>query len=174
MAQWICRCLQSCCPGLTPKHTFYAFIICSQICSTFVLVLWKEWKWTKRGRVWPICNTSLEGGEGGGRMAERFKGCYESSLSIWKKFEPTLANLMCFWANFHCVKWPNIEKWAWHLVTLIVSLLPSPLDHGTVNQPSWHISSVKLFTNVTSLHFQSLPTVVISVSSPESNLNIFQ
>ena len=55
---------------------------------------------------------------------------------LWKKFrslwqifdgyflllqnaEPTLANLRQNWANLHCCKWPNVEKYSNHLVTLI-------------------------------------------------------
>ena len=30
--------------GLTPKHSIYAFIIYSEICAIFVLVLWKRTK----------------------------------------------------------------------------------------------------------------------------------
>ena len=30
---------------------------------------------------------------------------------------------MCFWSNFHCYKWPNIEKYFNHLVTLAVNNL---------------------------------------------------
>ena len=37
---------------------------------------------------------------------------------IWQNAEPTLANLWHYWANFHCCKWPKIEKWSNHLVTL--------------------------------------------------------
>ena len=29
---------------------------------------------------------------------------------IWQNVEPTLANLVNYWADFHCLKWPNIEK----------------------------------------------------------------
>ena len=28
--------------------------------------------------------------------------------------------MFCFWENFHCCKWPNIEKQTSHLVTLVV------------------------------------------------------
>ena len=31
-------------------------------------------------------------------------------LSIWENLELTLANLFCFWTNFHGCKWPNVEK----------------------------------------------------------------
>ena len=30
-------------------------------------------------------------------------------------------NFLCFWANFHLFKWPNIEKYFCHLVTLFQS-----------------------------------------------------
>ena len=34
---------------------------------------------------------------------------FEALISIWKIFEPTLENSVCFWANLYCCKWPNIE-----------------------------------------------------------------
>ena len=30
-------------------------------------------------------------------------------LSICKNFEPTLAKVLCYWATFHCFKWPKIQ-----------------------------------------------------------------
>ena len=39
-------------PGSSPKHTINYIVIYNQICTIFVM--WKERKWTKRGRVWPI------------------------------------------------------------------------------------------------------------------------
>ena len=35
---------------------------------------------------------------------------FDSLFLIWQNAEPTLANLWHYWANFHCCKWPNIEK----------------------------------------------------------------
>ena len=29
---------------------------------------------------------------------------------IWQNAQPTLGNLLCFWAHFHCCKWPNIQQ----------------------------------------------------------------
>ena len=29
---------------------------------------------------------------------------------IWQNVDPILANLLDYWAHFHCYKWPNIEK----------------------------------------------------------------
>ena len=31
-------------------------------------------------------------------------------FSVWQNFEPTLANLLCYWANFHYCKRPNTEE----------------------------------------------------------------
>ena len=31
-------------------------------------------------------------------------------LRIWQNVEHTLASSLCYWANFQCCKWPNIEK----------------------------------------------------------------
>ena len=36
--------------GLSPKHTLFAFIICSRICAIFVFALWKERKLNKKRR----------------------------------------------------------------------------------------------------------------------------
>ena len=35
---------------------------------------------------------------------------FDSFFLIWQNAEPTLAILWHYWANFHCCKWPNIEK----------------------------------------------------------------
>ena len=53
---------------------------------------------------------------------------FGKSCSIWQNFkglflikqnaEHTLANLWHYWDNFHCRKWPNIEKQSNRLVTL--------------------------------------------------------
>ena len=36
-----------------------------------------------------------------------------------KNFEPTLSNILLFWAKLHSYKWPNTEKYSSHLVTLL-------------------------------------------------------
>ena len=46
---------------------------------------------------------------------------FESLYLIWQNVEPTLANLLHYWANFHCCSWPNIEKQSNLLVTLDAS-----------------------------------------------------
>ena len=35
---------------------------------------------------------------------------FDGLFIIWQNAEPTLANLWHYWANFHCYKWPNIER----------------------------------------------------------------
>ena len=35
---------------------------------------------------------------------------FEGLFLIWQNVEPTLANLLHYWGNFHCCSWPNIEK----------------------------------------------------------------
>ena len=35
---------------------------------------------------------------------------FDSLCLIWQNTELTLANLWHYWVNFHCCKWPNIEK----------------------------------------------------------------
>ena len=47
------------------------------------------------------------------------------SFCIGEIIELTLA-IFCFWANFHWCKWPNIEKYFCHLVTL--AALESPFE----------------------------------------------
>ena len=35
--------------------------------------------------------------------------CFESSVGVGQNFQPTLANLLYYLANFHCAKCPNIK-----------------------------------------------------------------
>ena len=35
---------------------------------------------------------------------------FDTLFLIWQTVEPTLANLLHDWANFHFCKWPNIEN----------------------------------------------------------------
>ena len=35
---------------------------------------------------------------------------FDSLFLIWQNAEHTSENLWYYWANFHCCKWPNIEK----------------------------------------------------------------
>ena len=42
----------------------------------------------------------------------------ESVFCIWQTFEPTLAKVLCYWANYHCCKWPK-----YYQVTLVVGSL---------------------------------------------------
>ena len=35
---------------------------------------------------------------------------FDSLFLTWQNGEPTLAYLLHCWTNFHCCKWPNIEK----------------------------------------------------------------
>ena len=54
-------------------------------------------------------------------------------ISYLANVEPTLANLLHYWANFHCCSWPNIEIQSNHLVTLT-------MIHRVGNLPSKIIS----------------------------------
>ena len=40
------------------------------------------------------------------QMWQRFEGLFSS----WDKFESTLANFVCFWANVYCCELPYDEK----------------------------------------------------------------
>ena len=44
---------------------------------------------------------------------------WDGLVSIWQNFEPTLAKVVCYWAKFHCCKWPKIIQLSSHLVTLL-------------------------------------------------------
>ena len=35
---------------------------------------------------------------------------FEALVSIWQKSEPTFANFVGQWANFHCCKSPNYDE----------------------------------------------------------------
>ena len=37
----------------------------------------------------------------------------EGIFSTWQYFEPTLEDFLCYWVNFLCYKWPNIEQIIW-------------------------------------------------------------
>ena len=37
----------------------------------------------------------------------------EGLFSIWQNVEPTVANNLCYWANFCCSKYPNLEQIIW-------------------------------------------------------------
>ena len=50
---------------------------------------------------------------------EVFGQLLKALFTILQNFEPTLANNLCFWANLFSCKWPNIEKYSSHLVTLV-------------------------------------------------------
>ena len=49
---------------------------------------------------------------------QHLKGLFDN----WQSCEPTLGLFVCFWAKLYRCKWPNIEKLASHLVTLIMEL----------------------------------------------------
>ena len=85
------------------------------ICG-FIPVLFYEYKWTvgcefddeplsieasvtRFGENSPLCQNFTS-------LWQLFGGLF----LIWQNSKPTLAKLLhCFWANFHCWKWPNIE-----------------------------------------------------------------
>ena len=45
-----------------------------------------------------------------GKILRVFGQLLKALFSIWQNLEPTLANILCFWVNFHPYKGPNIEK----------------------------------------------------------------
>ena len=53
---------------------------------------------------------------------EIFGNIWKVYVDNWQSCEPTLGLFVCFWAKLHRCKWPNIEKLASHLVTLIMEL----------------------------------------------------
>ena len=42
-------------------------------------------------------------------FGQNFKSIWPIFMSL-QNFEPTLKHLLLYWANFHCCKWPKIEK----------------------------------------------------------------
>ena len=48
---------------------------------------------------------------------------FDGVFLIWSNSKPSLTNLLHYWANFHCYKWPNIETEFNNLVTLSPSYL---------------------------------------------------
>ena len=45
-----------------------------------------------------------------GKILKVFGQLLKALFTIWQNFEPTLANILCYWANLHPYKWPNIEN----------------------------------------------------------------
>ena len=46
-------------------------------------------------------------------LGQNFKRLWQmlkGPLIIWQHFEHTLPNSLCYWVNFQCCNWPNIEK----------------------------------------------------------------
>ena len=54
-----------------------------------------------------------------GKIIQVFLQIFVGWFDIWQSVEATSANLLHYWVNFHCCKWPNIETQSNHLVTLI-------------------------------------------------------
>ena len=54
---------------------------------------------------------------------------------IWQNAYPTLANLWHYWANFQFCKWPNIDKWSNHLVTLCVDNILALIQSVQLQMP---------------------------------------
>ena len=84
-------------------------------------------------------------------LSQNFKKFWpflEQLFSIWQNCEPTLANILYFWANFHCSQWPNIEKntaiWSHcvlssisvNLIMLTAPMMPSSLCIILIWHPS--------------------------------------
>ena len=54
-------------------------------------------------------------------LVQTFKYLRQTSeclLCVWQNVKPTLAKVLCYWANFHSCKWPNVKNLSSHLVTL--------------------------------------------------------
>ena len=50
--------------------------------------------------------------------------CFEGLIySVWDKNLTTFGKCFCCRVNFYCCKWPDIDQWSNHLVTLLVPIL---------------------------------------------------
>ena len=59
----------------------------------------------------------------------RYKSLWQffgGKFSIWQNLGPFWAYYVCNWANFHWKKWPNIDKYCRHLVTLLTRVNITP------------------------------------------------
>ena len=45
-----------------------------------------------------------------GQIFKSLHSFFQVLFSIWPNFELTLANILCYWVNFHCSKWLKIEQ----------------------------------------------------------------
>ena len=45
-----------------------------------------------------------------GEILKVFRQFLKALLTICQNFDPTLANILCYWTNLHCQKWANIKK----------------------------------------------------------------
>ena len=59
----------------------------------------KESSVTRFGEISPLWQNIL-------RLRQNLSGLF----SIWQNFEPILAKVLFYWANYHYCKWPNNEK----------------------------------------------------------------
>ena len=50
-----------------------------------------------------------------GAIFKVFGNCFEGLFSIRQNVDPTLANMLCYWASFYCCRWSNILKLFSHL-----------------------------------------------------------
>ena len=45
-----------------------------------------------------------------GKSLKVYRQLLKALFTIWQNFEPTLANILCYWANLRPYKWSDIEK----------------------------------------------------------------
>ena len=67
--------------------------------SIFIFLSWLPYSVTRYGEILPLWQKFTS-------LWQMFNGLY----LIWQNTQPTLANLWHYWTNFHCSKWPNLEK----------------------------------------------------------------
>ena len=72
---------------------------------------------------------------------------FEGLISIWKKFNLTLAKMLSYRASLHCCRWPHTLKQFSHLVTLI-SFLVRELKMLTCRQQVMNTEMILISLNL--------------------------
>ena len=67
---------------------------------------------------------------------------FKSLNQYLAKFYTIFGKLLCFCANFHCYKCPNIEKSSSHLVTLHANQVLAQEKVLFKSQPNWEVDSL--------------------------------
>ena len=97
-----------------------------------------------------------------------FDKCFKGLYDIWQSCEHTLGKFVCFWANFHCCKWPNIGKQFGHTAVTLPMWIRLGLQSLGIGFKSRLCTTLKFrsffnFTNTCNLIFNLKIAVICFV-----------